>query len=97
MVFGKYHLLWRNSDLYSVSEAYLTRMMSRGTRRRLSGTIGNIAFTGEDVILDSFSVSAQATTESDTKIGGVFLGQISLTFVPSFLSKVARDEFQNKE
>lgn len=83
--------------MYSVSEQYLAQMMKRGTRRRLTGFVGSVAFTGADVVRDSFSVSGRATTESDTKIGGVYLGEVEITFVPSFLSKVARDQFKDKE
>lgn len=83
--------------MYSVSEQYITQMMKRGTRRRLTGFVGSVAFTGEDVVRDSFSVTGRATTESDTKIGGVYLGEVEITFVPSFLAKVARDQFQDKE
>ena len=57
--------------MYSVSEAYIEQMMKRGTRRRLSGTIGSVSFSGDDVVANSFSITARATEESDTKIGGV--------------------------
>lgn len=83
--------------MYSVSENYITKMFSRGTRRRLSGTIGSVAFTGDDVVKGSFAVSAKATEKSDTKIGGVYLGQLEMTFCLSFLSKVARDAYEGKE
>lgn len=83
--------------MYSVSEAYIEQMMNRGTRRRLTGKVGDVPFTGEDVVLDSFGITGKAAEESDTKIGGVFLGELELTFVPSFLNKVAREEFFGKE
>ena len=82
--------------MYSVSEAYLTQMMKRATRRRLTGTVGNVAFTSNDIVRDSFNVTGKAADESDTKIGGVYLGEINLTFVPSFLTKVARDQYEGK-
>ena len=81
--------------MYSVSEAYIEQMMKRGTRRRLSGTIGSVSFSGDDVVANSFSITARATEESDTKIGGVYLGQLDITFVPSFLSKVARTAYKD--
>lgn len=83
--------------MYSVSEAYIEQMMKKGTRRRLSGTIGSVAFSGDDVVKESFSITGRATEESDTKIGGVYLGELNMTFLPSFLSKVARSEFEGKE
>ena len=82
--------------MYSVSEAYIEQMMKRGTRRRLTGTIGSVSFTGADIVRNSLSISGRATEESGTKIGGVYLGQVDMTFVPSFLSKVARDQYSDK-
>lgn len=83
--------------MYSVSQAYLTQMMSHATRRRLTGIIGEQAFTGADVVAGSFEVTGRATTESETKIGGVYLGELALTFVPSFLTKVARYAYRDME
>ena len=83
--------------MYPVDAAYLTQMMKSATRRRLTGTIGSVPFTGDDVVRGSFEVSGQATKASDTKIGGVYLGELGITFIPSFLSKVARNEFKDKE
>lgn len=83
--------------MYSVSEAYIEQMMKKATRRRLTGVIGEQAFTGADVVDGSFEVSDRATTESDTKIGGVYMGEMALVFVPSFLNKIARDEYRGLE
>lgn len=83
--------------MYSVSEAYIEQMMKKATRRRLSGTIGEIQFSGEDIIADSFNVSGRAAEESETKIGGVYLGELEMTFVPSFLTKIPRDQYEGKE
>lgn len=83
--------------MYQVSEEYIEQMLKRGTRRRLSGTIGSVPFSGDDIVKDSFSVTAKATTESDTKIGGVFLGELEMTFVPSFLTKLPRGCYEGKQ
>lgn len=83
--------------MYSVSDAYITQMMKNATRRRLTGTIGSVAFTGDDVVRGSFEVSGAATTKSDTKIGGVYIGELSFMFVPAFLDKVARNQYKDKE
>lgn len=83
--------------MYQASQAYLEQMMQHGTRRRLSGLIGSVAFTGNDVILDSFSITGRATEESDTKIGGVFLGQLEMTLLPSFITKIPKQSYRGKE
>lgn len=82
--------------MFTVSEQYIEQMMKKATRRRLTGTIGAVSFSGADIVSGSFSITGRATEESDTKIGGVFLGQLEMTFVPSFLSKIPRNEYQNK-
>lgn len=83
--------------MYQVADAYLEQMMHHGTRRRLSGMIGSVFFSGDDVVKDSFGVTGRATEESNTKIGGVYLGELEMTFVPSFLSKIPRDQYEGKE
>ena len=82
--------------MYSVSEAYIEQMMRKATRRRLTGMIGSQAFTGADVVARSFSVSNRCAEESNMKIGGVYLGELNLTFTPSFLTKIARDQYRDK-
>lgn len=83
--------------MYQVSAAYLSQMMHRATRRRLTGCIADVDFTGDDIVRESFEVSARAASESDTKIGGVFLGELELTFLPSFLSKLPKSQFEGAE
>ena len=69
--------------MYSVSNDYKERMMHHGTHRRLTGMIGNVSFTQDDVVKDSFLISLKAAEESDMKVGGVYIGELSLSFVPS--------------
>lgn len=83
--------------MYSVSNDYKERMMHHGTHRRLTGMIGNVSFTQDDVVKDSFLISLKAAEESDMKVGGVYIGELSLSFVPSFIDKVDRDEYVGKE
>lgn len=81
---------------FDVSPEYLYTMINKATRRRLSGTIGNKSFSGADVIRDSFEISNRCAEDSDMKIGGVYIGQLNLTFVPSFVNKVSRKNFIGK-
>lgn len=83
--------------MFLATEQYKERMMHHGTRRRISGTIGDISFTDDDVIANSLSISGTAAEESEMKIGGVYLGEIELSFVPSFLNKIDRDQYSGKE
>lgn len=83
--------------MFQVSEAYLERMMHHGTRRRLSGTIGSVAFSNDDVKKDSLLITGKAAESSDMKVGGVYLGEMSMTFLPSFLEKISKADYSGKE
>lgn len=83
--------------MYSVSNDYLTAMMSKATRRRIRGTIGNVAFTQDDIIENTFSISNRCAEESDMKIGGVYIGTLEMTLKPSFLTKIARNQYQGED
>lgn len=83
--------------MYPVSNDYLTAMMEHSCERRIRGTIGNIAFTEDDLVSNSFLITNMCAEESDMKIGGVYMGELSMMFVPSFLSKVTRTQYKDKE
>ena len=82
--------------MYNVSNEYKAQMMERSLRRRVSGTIGTVPFTGADIRLESLNISNRCAEETELKFGGVYIGQLSLTFVPSFLSKLSRKNFRGK-
>lgn len=82
---------------YNATPEYLYTMMNKATRRRLSGTIGDVPFTGEDVAVGSFEATNRCAEGSSMKIGGVYIGELSLTFVPSFLNKVPRKKYIGQE
>lgn len=80
-----------------ISPEYLGAINDVATKRRLLGTIGITPFTGNDVIRNSFEVQNRCAEESDTKIGGVYVGQLNMVFVPSFLSKVPKKSYIGQE
>ena len=59
-------------------------MLAQTRRHRLTGTIGTLAFTDADVVQDTFTVSGQAMDRSDIHYGGVFIGRLKMTVLPSF-------------
>ncbi len=79
------------------SPEYLIQMYNKATRRRLTGTIGGVAFTGADVIRGSFEATNRCAEQSEMKIGGVYIGQLNMTFTPSFLTKIARRNYIGQE
>jgi len=78
------------------SPEYLYTMDYKATKRRLLGTIGSVSFAGKDVIRGSFEVSNRCAEESNMIIGGVYIGQLNMTFAPSFLSKISRKNYIGK-
>ena len=83
--------------MYPATAGYKRQMMKHGTRRRITGTLGPVSITGDDIKRDSLSITGRATEESDTKIGGVYLGEIELTLKNSFLERMPRNEIRGKE
>lgn len=80
--------------MYAVSNNYLTAMLAPTRQHRLTGTIGTLAFTDADIVRDTFTVSGQAMDRSDIHYGGVFIGQLKMTVLPSF--GISRSEWQGK-
>ena len=70
--------------MYTVSNDYLTAMVAQTRLHRLTGTIGTLAFTAADLVRDTFTVTGQAMDRSDIHYGGVFIGQLKMTVLPSF-------------
>lgn len=84
--------------MYSVSQDYIDKLKEVSVKhRRITGSIGDVAFTEEDILSGSFSYSEQAVSSSDIKLGGVFVGQMNLTFLKSFASRIPRGSWKGKE
>ena len=47
----------------------------------LSGSIGNISFDDEKVLKDSLIISNQCSDNSEFRLGGVYIGQMNISFV----------------
>ena len=84
--------------MFAVSQAYINKLLSIGAKRRyVRGTFNNIAFDEDDIIVKTLKYTKQAVSGSDIKLGGVFLGQLSLVFSKTFSSNVARNEWDKAE
>lgn len=70
--------------MYSVSNAYKTKMLSQIQTHALSGTIGSVSFTGEDVIGVSYT---NKCSDKKVSIGGVNVGTLKLTFLHDILER----------
>ena len=82
--------------MYEVSAAYLSKMYSGSIRRRIRGYLDNVAFTEDDIEAGSFSYVEQCVNSSDIKLGGVFVGQLNCTFLPTFAASVQRGSWRGR-
>lgn len=69
--------------MYQVSNDFLSAMHSFIIQPVLRGTVGNIPFTHDDILDGSFRCCNQNVSVNDVKIGGVFVGELELTFLSS--------------
>lgn len=83
--------------MYQVSNDYLEKMLTHAVRRRVTGTLGDIPITGDDIILQSMEIVNKCTESSKFEIAGVYIGQITLRFKPSILTRIPRDQIRDKD
>jgi len=83
--------------MYSVSNAYIDKISEqpKDITRRIRGTVDNVPFTENDVILSSFSYVEKCINSADINLGGVFVGQMQLTFKPTF-SGISRGTWRGR-
>lgn len=80
--------------MYSVSADYLTALASPVARFRLSGTVGSVSFTDENVVLGTFTINNNCSEGNEIKIGSVYVGQLKATFTGL---SIARGSWLGKE
>lgn len=66
--------------MYSVSAEYLTALASPVARFRLSGTVGSVSFTDENVVRGTFTINNNVSEGNEVKLGSVYVGQLKATF-----------------
>lgn len=67
--------------MYQVTETFRRAMNNFVIMPVLRGTVGNKAFTHDDILQDTFRVCNQCIAVNDAKLGGVFIGELRLTFL----------------
>ena len=71
--------------MYPVSNDYLTAIAKNARAHRLSGVVGGThLFDGDDVIRGSFQVRNQFCPATEITLGGVYIGELDLTFSTEF-------------
>jgi len=74
--------------MYSVSADYLTAIAKNARAHKLIGTVNGTSFDGGDVIRNSFSVKNQFCPATEIALGGVYVGELNLTFTEAFASSM---------
>lgn len=64
-------------------------------RHTISGTIDGVPFTADNVLLGSVTITNQSSDAVDAQIGAVYIGQLSITFLPNI--GVTPTTWQGKE
>lgn len=81
--------------MYPVSNEYKLAMNKPIQKRRIRGTIGDVPFTEYDILDDSLKLNNQFTESSKIALGGVYIGQLEITFLSSV--SIPRGNWNNKK
>ena len=83
--------------MYPVSQSYIDKLKSKDTKiRRIRGYVDSVAFTENDVLDNSFNYTDMCVKSSEIKLGGVFIGQLNLTFLQSFVDRFPRGSWKDR-
>lgn len=74
--------------MYSVSNDYLTAIGKNARAHKLVGTVNGTSFGGDDVIKGSFQIRNQFCPATEIALGGVYVGELNLTFTEAFASSM---------
>lgn len=81
--------------MYVGSEAFRAVNAQPIQKQRITGAVGAEAFGPSDILAGSITITNQCSDASDYTLGGVFVGQLSMTFLRGF--NVAVEDWQGQE
>ena len=67
--------------MYSVSDAYKAAMKQPVQRFRMTGKVGRVSFTDDNILSGSFSITNQCSDDSSVQIGQVYIGELDVTLM----------------
>lgn len=88
--------------MYQVSESFKLAANQPVQEHRITGTIGSVSFTENNIVSGSFSISNQSTDTSDVVLGSCYVGQLTAEFTGinisygSWINKVITPTFELK-
>ena len=84
--------------MYSVSQAYTNKLFDISKKRRaVTAFLDGVSFNENDIVSNSLKYTMQAVGGAEINLGGVFLGQLWLTFISDFASNVPRGTWKGKK
>lgn len=82
--------------MYPISQAYADKLHSGVIRRRIRGSVDNIAFTEDDIVGGTFTYNEKCVKSDDIALGGVFVGEFTCSFLPAFASRISRGSWRDR-
>ena len=70
--------------MYNVSQDYMAAIAKSARAHKLVGTVNGTSFDGGDVIKGSFQIRNQFCPATEIALGGVYVGELNLTFTRDF-------------
>ena len=70
--------------MYTGTAEFQTANAKAIQKQKISGTVGEVAFDPSDVLAGSVTITNQCSDTSDYTLGGVYVGQLSMTFLKGF-------------
>ena len=67
--------------MYSVSQRFIEAMKKPVQRHRIKGTVNGVAFTEENILSGSFSITGQCSDTSNVQIGQVYTSELKITLL----------------
>ena len=84
--------------MYEVSQTYISQILSEGIKqRRINGLLDNIPFTQDDILQASLTNQEKSAGSAEISLGGVFVGQLGLTFLPHFANRIQRGTWKGRQ
>ena len=74
--------------MYPTTNDYQTAIVKNARAHRLTGTVAGQTFTGSNVIEGSFVVRNQICPATAIELGGVYIGELDLTFTGAFATSL---------
>ena len=67
--------------MYPVSDSYKAAMHNHVQNFKIRGSVGNVAFTDDNILAGSLSISNQCSGSENIDIGQVYVGELNCTFL----------------